>query len=135
METGWTGKRNQYAGTCRNCGARVEPGEGWLYAFSYYDWDNSDEDVQGSILQTRHEVGCYNATDCAQRVVEQGTNLRALREVAGNYEHLGELATQARAILHEWAEITQTKAITADLVAREAGWGVIGGPRGGGDYD
>lgn len=126
-----TGKQNQYSGHCRNCGVLVEPGDGLLVRVSYYDWDNPDEDIAGSILQTRWDVECMSATDCARRVIDRGTNLSALRAIAADYDNLGDLAERAQAILVEWSRLYQQIAITDDLVARETGWGVIGGRHGG----
>lgn len=126
MSTTITGKPNQKPGYCRDCNSRLEPGQGILVEISYYDWDNPDSDVAGSILQCRYEVCCQNATQCARRVVEQGTNTAALRHIARDFEHLGELANQAKAILAEYAELAQQQAVANDLAAREAGYGAIG---------
>lgn len=129
MGTHAKGPNTQLA-TCENCGQQLAAGEGLVYEVWDYPWDGSDG--EGSITQMvdRYTI-CQMATDCARRVVAQGTNLRALRQVARDYENLGELATQAREILNEWAAWRREEARTADLVAREDGWGVIGGPRGG----
>jgi len=130
MNTKFTGRPNLYAGECRDCSAHLNPNEGLLVAISYYDWDNPNEDEQGSILQTRYEVRCIYRTECAGRVVAQSTNLCALRAVATDYENLGHLATEAQRILAEYAELAHQQAHAADLAAREAGWGVIGGYHG-----
>jgi len=128
MGTTFTGRPNLYAGECRDCGSHLNPNEGLLVAISYYDWDNPDSDVAGSIMETRYEVRCTYRTECAERVVTRGTNLQALREVARDYENLGHLATEAQHVLAEYTELAYQQARTADLVAREAGYGVIGGP-------
>lgn len=121
---------NMAPATCENCGQHLATGEGLVYEVWDYPWDGSDG--EGSIMQMmdRYTI-CQHATDCARRVVEHGTNLQALRQVARDREHLGEMATQARAILNEWAAWQREEARTDDLCAREDGWGVIGGPRGG----
>ena len=69
-----------------------------------------------------------NRTECAQRVVETGTNI-ALRRVANDYENLGELAIKAKQILHSRVELALKLALAANEAAREDGWGAIGGPR------
>ena len=104
---------------CKYCGATEN-----LLPVWDYDWDSSDD----TALSEKRVMGhtCRNVTECATRIVEQGDNIEGLRMVASDYEHLGELATQAHAILHEWAELARAEAHTADLVARENGYGAIG---------
>ena len=105
---------------CRFCGNTSDE----LRAITDYDWDSDDDDA----LSISRVVGyeCANVTDCARRIVEQGTNLEGLRMVAGDSENLGDLAIQARGILREWSQLAQAEAHTADLVARENGYGAIG---------
>lgn len=69
------GKFNDKQATCIDCGHVLKPGEG---------------------LVEHDGIRCQNRTQCARRVVRNGTNARALKEVARDYEHLGTLATQAR---------------------------------------
>lgn len=118
---------NTKPATCRDCGQSLAAGQGLTYESWGYPWDGSD--TEGSIMVVLDSYTiCQCRTDCARRVVEQGTNLQALRAVARDGENLGNLATEARAILQTWAELAQAQAVTDDLVARESGWGVIGGP-------
>lgn len=95
-----------------------------LLEITGYDWD-SDDDAALSISRVTGYI-CRNVTECAERIVEQGDSIEGLKMVAGDHEHLGELATQAREILHEWSEMAQAEAYTADLAARENGYGTIG---------
>jgi len=106
---------------CKFCGATEN-----LIEIRGYDWDRNDEDA----LSIQQVIGyqCRNGTECAQRVVEQGTSVEGLREVVRiGYEHLDrELVDRAREILQGWATIARAEAETADLVARESGYGAIG---------
>lgn len=115
--------------TCRECGAPLPPGTGIVFSVWGYPWDGSDG--EGSITQglARYTI-CQHATQCAARAVERGTNVAALQRIARDRENLGDLAAQAATILHEYSQLAQDKAHTADLVAREAGCGAIGGYRG-----
>lgn len=72
------GKFNDKKATCIDCGHVLKPGEG---------------------LVEHDGIRCQNRTQCARRVVRNGDNRRALKEVAKDYENLGNLATQARGIL------------------------------------
>ncbi|MBP8294258.1 MAG: hypothetical protein KAX65_15890 [Caldilineaceae bacterium] len=63
-------------------------------------------------------------------MVARGTNIGALRLIAGDRENLGDLADRAQAILVEIAEMHQQMMLGEDLTAREAGYGAIGGYRG-----
>jgi len=124
MKTHLEGKNTKPA-VCRNCGQPLAPREGLVYEVWGYPWDGSD--TEGSITEMLDSYAiCIFATDCAERVVERGTNLRALRRIASDRENLGELADRARQILREWSDLAQAEAHTADLVAREDGWGAIG---------
>lgn len=71
-------KLNEVPATCVDCGCTLKPGQG---------------------LVERDGTRCQNRTQCARRVVRNGNNRRALKEVAKDYEHLGNLATQARQLL------------------------------------
>lgn len=71
-------KLNDRTERCVDCDAVLKPGQG---------------------LVERDGVRCQNRTQCARRVVRNGDNRRALKEVAKDYENLGNLATQARGIL------------------------------------
>ena len=116
-----------------NCKWCHTPGDEFgLQPIYGYDWDAAmrGDDMALSIsVLLGHE--CVNATYCARQVIGQGTNVEALQRIAHDYDNLGALATQAQEILANWAELLQAQAHTADLVAREHGWGAIGGPRGG----
>lgn len=116
---------NTHPAMCRECGQHLEAGQGVVFSVWGYPWDGSD--TEGSIMEEleRYAV-CYNATECARRVVAQGTNVAALRRIAADAENLGDLATQASAILGEYRLWANEQAIAADLVAREAGYGAIG---------
>lgn len=107
---------------CMYC--ESDGGEFGLLEVWDYDWD-SDDDLA---LSVQRVVGhhCADVGECARRIVDQGTSIEGLRMVAADYENLGELATQARQMLREWSELAQAEAHTADLVARENGYGVIG---------
>jgi hypothetical protein len=96
-----------------------------VYEVWGYPWDGSDDEGSISKCLERYML-CVQAGDCAARVVAYGSNVLALRRIARDYENLGELANQARAALHDIAEMAQQQAITADLVAREHGYGAIG---------
>lgn len=123
MKTYYTGE-NEGEGKCRECGAVLNIGEGLAYETWGYPWDGSD--TEGSITECLDTyMICQDRTDCARRVVGQGTNLAALRRVASDYENLGTLATQACEILAEWSEYARELAHTNDLIARENGYGGI----------
>jgi hypothetical protein len=110
--------------TCKFCGST---GDSFgLLEIRDYDWDSDDDDA----LSVSRVVGhrCANVSDCARRIVEQGTNVEGLRMVAADRENMGDLADQARQILREMSELAQQIARSQDLAAREAGWGAIGGP-------
>lgn len=113
---------------CRRCGA--EAPERGLREIRGYDWDavdrGDDDEMTLSVMVTLG-YECRWVTDCARRVVEQGTNVVALRAVARDYENLGELATQAREILRQLSRMSQEVARAEDAAAREMGYGVIGG--------
>ena len=65
-------KTNQYPIKCEKCGTMIEPGQGIIR--------NTAENRDGSYDEdTRHWVGtCMYATECAQRVIDNGTNPEAL---------------------------------------------------------
>jgi len=117
---------------CRDCGQQLGVGEGVVYSVWDYDWDDPDTDAQGSItVEMERYTICCNATECAERVVERGTNIVALRKVAQNYENCNdELIARARAILAEYSLTMQDLARGADMAARESGYGAIGGHHG-----
>lgn len=122
---------NATPGTCRECGKALEIGEGCTYSVWGYDWDDPDTDAQGSIsVELARYTVCQHATRCAERVVERGTYIPALRRVASGTEYSIELRDKARAILAEYAELHQAMQMGEDLTAREAGYGAIGGYRG-----
>lgn len=109
---------------CKWCGSGAG---GNLFPITGYDWEaeeRGDEDALSFKIILGYQ--CLNATECAQRVVQQGTNIEALQRIAHDQENLGELATQARGILQSWAEMAHAEAKSADLVAREQGWSAIG---------
>lgn len=114
---------------CHNCGEELNPGQGTTYERWGYPWNGSDTEGSVQVCQDRYTV-CMMATDCARRVVERGSDIWALRQVAADYENLGDLATQARAILGEWRDTMQAIARGEDMAAREDGYGAIGGCRG-----
>ena len=116
---------NKHSAMCRECGQQLDAGQGVVFSRWDYPWDGSD--TEGSIMEEleRYAV-CHNATECALRVVAQGTNVVALRRIAADAENLGDLATQANAILGEYRLWANEQAIAAELVAREAGYGAIG---------
>jgi hypothetical protein len=128
MSTYATGA-NRKPGICRDCGEHLANGEGSAFEVWDYPWDGSD--TEGSVTQLMDSyMVCADVTECARRVVTQGTNVQALKRIARDHENLGELANQAKAILHDYAELSRQQAITADLVAREQGYGAIGGYHG-----
>lgn len=107
---------------CQDCG--TDGDAMGLMPIWGYDWE-SDDDTALSIQQI---VGhrCVNGSYCAERVVASGTNAQALGQVARNYENVGDLATQARTILRDWAELSREIARADDAAAREDGWGAMG---------
>lgn len=115
-----------------NCKWCNTPGDEFgLQPIYGYDWDaaeRGDEMALSVSVLLGHE--CVNASYCARQIVRQGTNIEALQRIARDHENLGDLANQAQEILAGWAKLARVQAHTADLVAREHGWGVIGGPRG-----
>ena len=121
--------QNTKPAVCRECGQPLDAGDGIVYSVWGYPWDGSDG--EGSITKelSRYTI-CQNATQCAERVVAHGTNTGALRVIASDRENLGDLASQAQAILVEIAEMHQKMMLGEDLTAREAGYGAIGGYRG-----
>ncbi len=131
MHTDFEGK-NTKPGTCRDCGQTIGIGEGVVYSVMDYDWDDPDTNAQGSIMvEISRYMLCYNATQCAERVVERGTYIPALRTVAYDTENVSpELRAKARAILADYAKLFQEMQMGEDYAARENGYGVIGGHRG-----
>lgn len=131
MATYFEGNNTEPA-RCRDCGRELKAGEGVVYSLWDYDWDDPDTDAQGSItVELERYTLCENATECAERVVERGTNIAALRKVAQDYENCNdELIARARAILAEYSRTMQDLAHSADLAARESGYGAIGGYHG-----
>lgn len=123
---------NTHAAVCRDCGQKLNGGEGIVYSVWDYDWDDPDTDAQGSItVEMERYTLCYHATECAERVIEQGTNITALRSIVRDREnHNDDMIARARAILAEYSGIRQEQMHGADLAAREAGWGAIGGYHG-----
>lgn len=123
---------NTKPATCRDCGQALEIGQGNVYSIFDYDWDNPDTNAQGSVMVEMDRYAlCANATQCAERVIERGTNFAALLAILHDTEHYpAELRTKARAILADYSRITQDIQHAADLTAREAGYGAIGGYRG-----
>lgn len=116
---------------CRDCNCQLPPGSGIVYEVWGYNWDDPDENAQGSItVKLDRYVLCRNATTCAERVVATGTHIDALRRVAQDRENLGDLADRARTILVDIAQIQQQLCLGDDLTARESGYGAIGGYRG-----
>lgn len=123
--------KNAKPAVCRDCGQKIGVGEGVVYSVWDYDWDDPDTDVQGSITV---EIGrytlCYNATACAERVIERGTNIAALRAIVNDREnHSDDMIVRARTILAEYANVARELNKSRDYAAREAGWGAIGGGR------
>ena len=104
---------------CSYCGNGSNLMEQWGY-----DWDSDDDTALSVQRVTGHT--CRNVTECAERIVEQGDSIEGLKRVSRDYENLGDLATKAREILHDWSEMAQATAHSADLVARENGYGAIG---------
>ena len=95
-----------------------------------YPWDGSD--TEGSITELLStDAECVMATDCARRVVAQGHNVKALRAIARDTENMyADIVAGARQALANLSKLAQEQAHTADLVAREAGYGAIGDHRG-----
>lgn len=119
--------------TCRDCGRQLGVGKGIVYSVWDYDWDNPDTNAQGSItVEMERYTLCDNATECAERVIQNGTNIAALRAIVADRENYNEdMITRARAILVDYSRLMQDQAHAADLAAREAGYGAIGGYHGG----
>lgn len=131
MSINYTDKPNRYSANCRDCGKLLQPGEGLLVEISEYPWDGSD--TEGSVAETHYEVRCNDPDwGCEKRVIENCHSVRRLKEMANNRRDYGIYADQARQALAELAELSRQQAITKDLVAREHGWGGIGGYRGSG---
>jgi hypothetical protein len=131
MGTHHEGKNTQPA-LCRDCEQQLSVGEGIVYSVWDYDWDDPDTDAQGSItVEMERYTLCENATECAERIVERGTNIAALRKIVQDRENYdAELRTRAREILVEYSRTAQELARGADMAAREAGYGAIGGYHG-----
>ena len=89
--------------TCNRCGGNG--GELGLMETSGYDWDSAEkgDEMALSISTISHQ--CVDAVECAERVIAQGTNLEALREISRDGENYGELAVQAQNVLSTWARI------------------------------
>lgn len=125
MSTEYTGRNTKQA-VCRDCGAVVNAGEGCQYEMWGYPWDGSD--TEGSVSQLLDSwVTCGDFGPCHDRTIEQGTNVEALRRIVKTT--LPQWAKRAEKALSEIVRIRQQQAVAADLAAREAGWGTIGGPR------
>ncbi len=90
-------------GRCSRCGGNG--GEWGLMETSGYDWDRAErgDEMALSISTISHQ--CVDAAECAERVISQGTNLDALREISQDTENYDDLAAQAKAVLSTWARI------------------------------
>ena len=109
---------------CKYC--NTGGGDFGLLEITDYDWD-SDSDTALSIPIT---VGyqCAEQVACARRTVELGTDAERMHQIKKDYENMPkDLRDKARAAIHELAVMARARAHTADLVAREAGYGAIGG--------
>lgn len=67
---------------CANCGAECAPGTAEHYEERGYDWDNPDEDAQGSVMVTladwyQHPVG----PECVRAAIHTGHNDRFWRPI------------------------------------------------------
>ena len=105
---------------CRNCGAT----EGLIAISDGYDWDSNNE-LASCVPQTIHI--CEMAGECADRVIEQGSNIEALGAIARDTEnYFAEQVAAARERIHEMSELAQAVARGDDAAAREQGYGAIG---------
>jgi len=107
---------------CQMCGER-NPEFGFT-EITGYDWD-SDDEMATSVSQVLGHR-CASRPDCARRVIASGYSIEALHEIAYDRENLGELADQARQVIHELAEAYREIARGEDMAARENGYGAIG---------
>jgi hypothetical protein len=113
---------------CRYCGTETPDEWGFREVWGY-DWDSNDEMALSEQRLQGYE--CAMVTDCAQRIVEQGSNIEGLRMILENREYIfTEIVEAAREQIRELSQMARELSRTADLVARENGYGVIGGMRG-----
>ncbi len=125
MSTHSEGK-NTHPATCRDCGQALGAGQGVVFSVYGYPWDGSDGEGSITVELERYTL-CYNATECAERIVERSTNVRALRQVAADSENCSfELRARARRALADIAQLARDRAVSDDLAAREMGYGAIG---------
>lgn len=123
-----TDQRNTKPEICRRCGENIEPNDGLQVVISWTDWDDPDPDAQGQ-RKYGNEWVCAVLNGCVERVLDGGSNIEALRWIATDLqEWTGPRWSQrAQAILNEIAGVQADLDRQADLVARERGWGAIGG--------
>jgi hypothetical protein len=114
---------------CQYCGMTpAEADQFGLLEVRGYDYESADD----TALSVPRLLGyrCANVSACARRVVERGTSIDGLLMVVETgREHLDStLVDRAHELLRAYADISRQQAEAADQAAREAGWGVIGGP-------
>jgi len=110
---------------CQKCGATDE-----LMPITAYDWNSTDDDA----LSIKRVIGhqCTNATGCARRVVAQGTNTQALHGIMNDRDNLpADVVSGARDALGVLAIVAGESVRANEMLLRESGFGVIGGPRDG----
>lgn len=117
---------------CAHCGATCAPGTAERVENWDYDWDDPDEDAQGSAQVMlaawwQHPVG----PECVREAIRTGHNDRFLAEALRDRSLPDDVRAEAREALRKTAEVMQAMARADDMAARERGWGVIGGPRAG----
>ena len=127
--------------TCHNCGGTIRPGWGQRVEEWDYNWDNPDENKQGSVkvkIGEWHQCGL--GVDCIENACQSGHNLQFLRDIAtGKIKDAdGDLLsktwqTMARDAYNGFArqirELAYGIASQYDGAMREAGFGAIGGGR------
>lgn len=129
--------------TCRNCGGVIEPGWGQRVEEWDYDWDNPDENAQGSIqVKTSEWYQCALGAECIETACKSGYNLQFLRDIATGKikgengrdplpENWRTMARNAHnGFSRQNRELAYGIAAQADGAMREAGFGAIGGGRG-----
>ncbi len=117
---------------CAHCGADCAAGTAQHYEEWGYNWDDDDEDAQGSVQVKlnewwQHPVG----PECVREAIRTGHNDQWLASILRDERIPADLRDEARETLRRTAEVSQSVARANDAAAREQGWGVIGRPRGG----
>ena len=132
MATYLTDKRNTSPAACRNCGMMARPGQLVRGERWDYDWDNPDEDAQGSIQVLMESWWEHPAAriECIEESLRMGHNYEFIRAVAQDNSQPTDVRERARTAYNEMVEAMRGIARANDLAARENGYGVSGGPRG-----